>query len=1038
MGSKKPKQIKTDLPGSRFQEQVETQESGEMVTPTSEVGASGKDPKLVVEQMTKLANRTSIKPSSDTKLLEDTQVGGVPIGSGQAVTYNAAGAMGKSPVVDNSKIPYSGGGYRPDPRSGKGTSDNDFLINNAISEQPDPVFEGTEDLRHNQTEQGYNGTKQFKTARGKKNSGTTPQATLYDRSIDFMYVDQTIHTTGQVLDNIDAKAGYPTLLARSNSEPNVIINDDGKMTDESGYDFIQDPMEKSNYLLKSLKITVTNKRISNIEFNEDKLPAKAYSENENINQYNTNWQVDRNNVAKTVVRLQKDLGRETSEKWSPLGYVIQQPYEYNMLAHDIEATTGAIQSIAYRANVSALAYQSRNKLSKDGAKPQTPIIEMFLSGIGQLDKSIKSYTGKFEDVVFNTELMRKGSAAAIIKMFDSTGKYNTKANFFNLPRSLKYFIQTMANNMEPLHCKEEFLRALDTAHIYSTPDGNYNPMLPIVATDKISIVNPLSLNDFLRGWSRDNVTSVNPSGTAARYKYKYVDIRNNYVWALKHPVVEGICSWLLKNEGAFVKTYGGNDASFTVEIPCFFSMLAPSMWQCLLAAASQEILWARSVYFRDYLFAGDQTEYIWPDLKSIKEMDPLYSSNLEINGFKEPLVAKKMKPASFFRTFWGDNLQRLGVSGTAGANNNTIFMPWYMNENSVDNNYTLSKGFQSLGKQPHAMSYPEVRIGVCHDYIDRIKSVSERDLRLSLDRMCDIPIQMDGTTFGLGKKYTLNKTASNVNANVKVRAIRYDLNSDGRVVVGYNAGYVPNKAAVMCAAKELGYLYPSFRVAPILTKVSIVDGVYSYTTKGTYKLQDLVDGSMGYSLVVYKVTGDDSNNGSISRTAALQQDFSTIFADSTLGNDYYYSEDGAVDVNNNYFLPAISNLFNVAANAEGITMSKQAINEPFFAVGGSTKVADLPGSPKLISLAKYMWTMINRFFMPINVFENFNIVSKTDDVSAGVLIDPFESAYYFGLAGFFASDFNQDVLNRADKIDMLQLDYTEDDFIKASLIFRAD
>lgn len=1034
--------INTGLPGDRLDDQVQVQTGRNAVTSPNEQGGSGSHD-LAPSNAKVLKNKIKIHPTSDVQLSEDKQVGGVPITSGVVSAKSAAGASIPSPVLDESRKPYTEGNYRPETRAGKVTGQDDFIINNTINEQIIPGFEGSKDLREApKALQGYNGQKQFKTARGKKNAGSVPQSILYERSIDYSKHDATIHTTGQVLDNIDEKSNYPTMHYVEATDQQ-----------EGHYANIDTPMRKSNYLLKSFGFHIDNNgKISEIHFNEDCLPAHV--EPGNADQANMNWQVDANNVTKAILDLQVKLGRETTSEWSMLGYVMRQTYEYNMLAHDIEATLGAIMALAYRSGITSIAHRSNNLLAKDGAKSITPIAEMFLEGIGQLPESLRdgNFTHMNQDV-FAPETLRRGSAAAIIKMFDSTTKFSTKASFFNLPRSLKYFLQTADNNIDPLRCKKNFIMALDTVHTYSTPTGEYSPVLPIYATDKISIVNPLSLNYFLRGWNRDNVTSDNPAGTANLYSYQYNDLRNDYTWNLKHPLVDGVCEWLIEHEANLVKAYGKN---CDVEMPAFFSMLAPSMFQHILCAASYKILFRRNVIFRDWLFANDQLkEYMFKDLSSLHDLNPLYSSNMKITSYRDPIIVGKLKPASAIQIFWGESYSVAGSEDpVAGTKKVVLMLPWHYNEAGMKNEYDADYGYykDDYGTKCK-MSFPELRLGVNHDYIDYLFSMDERDVRLCLDRAIGIPLFMskvDPSTKEPFTKYYLNsdKTPEEITQHVKLRAIRYDRNSDGRIVAEYdNAAterYVPNKAGLMCLARELGFIYPSLRVSPILKdarEVSTGSGdnerfYIDWSNVGSYNVNAIIDGSQGYSVISYSAEGNNLDTTSISRTAALKQYFVTSFADRSAD---------VVAMNNHYsdvtgMLLSLSACFTPGNNVASTIISSQATLSPFYTLNGYNHTSDLTNTVSVISFSKYIWTLLNRFFMPNNPFENNHISkgSKEDFSAAGVLIDPLEPAFFFGVAGFLASDFGQDVLDRADRIDQLNIDYTEDEFIKSSLIFRAD
>ena len=1026
--------VDTNLPEARFSE------SKQVLNP-DELGGAGKNPTPSVtgstakEAAVSLKSKMRVAPDSSVEILEGKQVGGVPLEGGVA-TMSVAGFSGQSAADDTSKVPYSGGNYRPDTRYGKKRSEDLFMLDNAISEQIVPAVEESKDLREApEAKQGYNGRKQFKQTRAKKNFACLPQALLQESAAEIETHDFMLHTTGQVITGVDPQADYPTCDASGDAESFT-------------------PMHKSNYVLEGLKITSDGTRITGIKFLETEIPVSASPVDRD--QANLNWQVDGNNVAKAMVRMQNELGRETTDKWSPLAYVIGQPYQFNMLLHDIEATTGAIMATAYRAAVSSMAFQ-RNIVRKDGVQPQAAGVRMFLEHVtGTLDQSDHFNSTAFADVaVFNRGLYRSGSAAGLIAMFDSTGKYRTKADLLGLQRSLPLHLSQADNNINPLHAKPDYLKILDKAHLFSTIDGRYNPLLPIHSTKEITLINPMSLNVFLSDWKHPSTLVESDmtmyrdadTGTRAPYVYAYSDIRNRYTTRVQHPVVDGLVRWLLKHEAAFVRTFF-NGAAGAACFPATFDFMNPGLFEFMLCSASQDILWERNIIFRDVLFAGEQMTYIWDDLVGLKESDPLHSSQLTITKYDEPLKLGKMSKAMAIRTMWPEKYEMVFRAAENSSATISYMAPWHFSERAFSNNsalYTENEGFKRE-ETAFNMTMPSIRDGVRHEYVDLLYDVTERDVRLALDRMVTIPrftrfTQQGANVTGECNLLETVGTSEQINAGIKVAALRYDNNSDGRLIVQYtidtdDAADALNltEMAPLTVAKELGWIWDTpgaksrmatnvtlssngiMYTSPRYTRVigdndaTLFEANYTVPYRGATYLR----GASSNTVSSYRVAQDAAHDGSIDRSAALTQKRWTAFAD-----------------------VALTAVNNVHARAIGMALSAsyndgnaETVNAMYNidSVNAATGIR----ASNVQTFARSKWTMLQRYFRPINCFAN----AYASSVSTVDTVDPMEDAFYFGVCGTLASEYSQDVLERLDTFDQLNLDYTEDVFMKDSLLFR--
>lgn len=1034
--------VETNQPAGRFSTSKEVLTTSELGATSSSIPGSGKAATTanVADAAKKVKSKMKIAPDVSVQELEGKQVGGVPLSSG--LTLNSvAGFSGASTVDDSSKIPYTNGGYRPGTREGKKRSEILFEMDNTISEQVVPEVDDAKDLSEDPDSlQGYNGRKQFKSARSKKNfafrngSGTEvermPQQLLNEASVDFISSEKTIYSVGQMIDwktvegrdtvarNIDIQADYPTVRSvQAGTVENVDIE-----------------MHKGNYKPIALNLTIADGMITGVSITEEKYEVVA--DPLTRDEANMNWQIDANNIAKSQIKLQKELGRETTDKWSPLGYVINQPYQYNMLMHDIEASTGAICAMAYRAACSSLAFQ-RNILAKDGVNPQYNAVKMICEGyLGTLTRSNDNLPTNFDQAIWLQSQFKIGSVASLISMFDSTSKYHTKADLMGMQRSLTLHLAQAGNNIAPMHVKKEFIKAMDKAHLFSTPSGSYNPLLPIYVTSKMDLILPMSLNAFLVNWK--NPASLGQddyndplrdatTGTYANYAYAYNDVRNVYTTRVQHPFIEGLLLWMLKHEGAIVKTYGEG----TTTIPFEFNLTAPGLLPFMICAASQDIVYERNICFRDVLFAGEQSTYIWDDLVDLKTMSPLTATQFTMSGYNTPLKLGKMSPDSNIREFWGTHWDVANWENVTGTNNYKrvdYFAPWYFNEHAYGNtaggSYTANEGFRS---EPTAfcMTSPSIRDGVRHEYVDYIKSMNDRDIRLSLDRQLDLLHFNTATTDG--ELTTFTPLVGSVCSNyIKLSALRYEGNSDGRLIVSYDLTSGSNRdihyQGLYCIPKEIGYIEDRYAPSKLVSfavynsKDKTLDlssvRIGLEHTAGLTGGNVVYNGSKPYVITSYRVAADSYTQGALDRSAALTQCFYRYFASAE-----------AVDINAD-FIERIGIAPSISIADEYVTSIPGVYN--LDSVNTSTHAIDV----NLQSIASRVWTGIQRLFYPVNPFEN------GAQGTADYIVDPLETSFYFGVCGTLASDYTQDILARLDVRDQLGLDYTEDIFAKDSLIFR--
>lgn len=1030
--------VNTGMPAERFSDKAQVTalddvSGSKASTVTGEVVPSADA--IVASKAAAVKKKMAIKPSASIDVEQGKQVGGVSLGE-TAMVMSAAGDVaipnqfGSAIPGDQSRIPFSRGGERGATRQAKKISPDNFVLNNMACEQIRPDVKESLDLREAPDAlSGYNGRKQFDTARGKKNAGDAPSSLLFERSVDTKSHNFVVHTTGQVCDNIEETYnGYPDTTVAVDNNTITTTHD----------------LHKGNFVLKGFTFDIENGHIANPHFDTEEyiVPVRA---DERAAQYaNMNWQVDTNVNTKTMVKLQTELGRETTDKWSPLGYVIHDPYRFLQLFHDGEANTGAIMGAAYKAAAHSLAFML-NMCGKDGIKGVEYIKGCLNNDLYQFATSQLAEQGE----IFNQESYRQGSAAAMIDLFDSTSKYTTKADFFNQPRSWKMHLQKVDNYINPLHCKKTFFSTLNQAMMFSTEDGTYNPVLPIHYTDSVKLMMPYDLNVFLKGWVNPHVTTLDgttfpfhqDTGITTTCRYSYNDLRRiTYDWAYADPLVAGLMRWMLIHEASIARTFGNGHVS----IPCNFGMGGLNLFTLFLCSAAADILWMRNLIFRDYLFAGDQGVYIFEDLVGLNEANFTAASQYSYRSYNEPLGLGKLSDCQQIRLQWPELIQttsaehvRAGVA--VNIHKAAFILPFYFSEEQID--ATTPSGLDVL--RGGCFSYPSIRQGLNHEFVDIIQSMDERSLRLVYDRMVTVPVATswdDETNVCTGEL---------CGDRFHYSALRYDAVSDGRVVVtpidtgkaDYEACSL-REATMLATPRELGFLFPmpTYLAKPFVTGGTIKEPVRTNVTRNAYCL-----GGAPVCLRSYAARGQVSTGTSINRTSALTQDYVQVFAHPSASQSNIAMRTTAI-------LPSFAAFFNAATDGNGqITLSLdnavasvpclynlQSANLETNADGTGDRFLN---RNTMFSIARVLWALLQRVPTVINPFdsayEEQNLDGSTLPTDAITVFDPCEFAELFGLCGFLASDYNQDILDRLNKKDELGMYYYEDEFIKASPLFRA-
>lgn len=1039
------------------------------ITPPSDVNASGSG-NTTAQMMSNLAAKVVMKPAASNKTLETDTESVVGVSPSRMKAASGAGSALDTPVDDRSRLPNRTGGNLPSTRQGKLTASIDEKIDNAICEQVIPEYEGADTYDDSSKEkQGYNGNKYYAKPRSLKTLGSAPQALDYDRSIDMVTKDAIIHTTGQVLDSDKHHVTYPTYSATikgdllvSADDPSYAVDTDGESQTASKYHHkLKHPLKKSNYLLDGLELTFKGGRLIGIRFLETELPVTTPQKHKGL--VNLNWQLDENNVRKLHDELLAKKGDVTESSYSPMSNGIPEPLSWLLLGHDIEATTGPIMLLALRACIFSLAYQSHNKIAKQGNTSAKAMYQMFLEGLGKLSDDFDP--SAINQKVFSEKYFELGSAAALIQAFDSTKKYKRRSHIFNFPQSLRQHIISATQEINKFLIKPEFLGALDTAHLFSTEDGKYNPMLPLFATDKIKLVNPLSLNAFLQGWSRTSVDNSNLSGLSDFLSFRYGTDRDDVKRRITHPVVEGLLTWLIRNEESLSDVYNGkmkdsqgNFVEKVITIPAHFSLLGPSMFQFILASATADVVLSRGKVFKEYFKAFDGLNG-YSDLISTSESQVTKSSNFTFSDFKSPIIAGRMKDSSFVHFFWGDKFTPVKLTNTNKSKKFSILCPWhydasiFIKESFDPSDYAngLYKDWERICK----MLYPESRIGVNHQLLDRLLAIKPRDLRLMLDRSYGLPAPLRSEAGAPGSStHMVTNPTPNCRLLCKVTGLGYDDISSCRTIATYytdrdsdfTTTCLPTYYGILCLPKEVGFLYPDVPFDKIFehNQGGDLEVISSRTT-----LNSVINGACSKVIYAYSaaVVGNSIKDLNLSDGLAFSQTKAALFADRAL---HEYVDSTKTSVTRADFLhkigwvPSLSALFykggsrkptltNLAQDLVTINASRDIDSGELLQASASTDIVQFG------TLSRVMWGLFSRLVFPQDDFSAVPIPLDPD--ADGVpqnytYLDPFEFMFYFGLSGFLSTDYTPDVSERMTLIAQVDNYLTSDNFRDDSLAIK--
>lgn len=956
--------VKTNAPADRFQTegQVATVQDALDVKTAKPTGLAI-EKESIPSQVTHTKKVAELK--SDIKGLSGSG------GMSGALGLKRGSYSGKANIVgDMSGTTQLSKSDRSLTRSGKKLDSTLKHINYLYNEQVEVEYDESKPLAENPEDtQGFNGTYRNEHARTQKRSGFVPAELYYDRSVDEIHTDCIYPVMGQDI-NDPAATSIPSY-------------------DQATGEYVDTTFSRGNHAHTAMNVTFNkNGEITNFAFGDlDMTPDPQDYDVANISALN--GVIDANIAELDRQVMDDNAGDELSPKWSPLPRSTIRPTDILALIRDMEASTGAEVFMSYKKTALASSYQL-SKAAKDGQRLDAPINEMLL---GTMKDTITDTTvvGSVDyHNPFNSTEYAAGSAALMIAIFDSINKYNTKGDFLLQPRGFRMHLQTADNNMNSLWVPKKFVDVVNNNEVFSTIDKDYDPFLPVCITDKCSLAHPYSFNQFIE------------NNAPKSFNYMYKNNSNNaYVVRVFHPLVQGLYEFLKMYGSKIASLLGGKDEN-AISIPCMHSTVGFSLWSLMILAATPFIVKSRLTSMVDIFDYMDNFGYPFRQLVSMKDANPMAARNYTNNDYNEPITVGKMSTATAMRWIFPETYWIQSENGSKPQ----IVLPWYHNELQYD----MVNGKLVLSDTPGVMSMPSVRSGTRLGSLDTAYSMTERDLRLCLDRQ---------TVYPAYKK----------NANTSMKAYKYGLTGDGQVVINVNETDWTYEA-LMKTPREIGWVIP----APngMLTQLLLEFTSSSKYKTGRIKYTDSMSSlAPGFFRIRYwqgtaadttSILSPDSIN--VNRAMSLQQVFKTIINQRMVG--------AYRDYTGNDFIVSLAACFDATA-ANPAVVNNRALFKPFTVDGAKSTATD----DKVVTLQKYYWTRVQRLPFAINPFDCSPQVKDSGSDDA-VKTDPYDFLYIFGCAGFRGSDYNEDSYNRQKARLNFGMLFEEDPYFIDSLAYRGE
>jgi len=447
---------------------------------------------------------------------------------------------------------------------------------------------------------------------------------------------------------------------------------------------------------------------------------------------------------------------------------------------------------------------------------------------------------------------------------------------------------------------------------------------------------------------------------AGPYTYAYSDLRNKYYVDVKHPLVDGIIAYLENAIGAKFYTLLGSKKELFV--PLIFSTQYMTLAPLIICAATPWIERVRVNAMKDVIYYEDNVgQYPYSKLDSLKNVPFHNYVNFGFNGYDEPLECKVMNPVVAMQWVMPEFFWKVGAS--------KYVLPWYFNENELNSDGTINP-------DASAMSFPSIRSGVRLSALDTFYGMSEKDVRLALDRL---------------HKYLLNKATINT-----VKAYKYGRTTDGQIYVELGDSDVFTMKDVLACPRELGLCCDA---PDLLFKIGSGNVPQALTAEyaSSIRIKIWVNNNTLIAPSILAANGVNINRAANYTQKWLELKASVANSDTVLAGLVF------------------------GMNDEGAATLK-----PFADLGDADPYAD---GPDIITLQRSLWTRLQMLPFVISPFDGH----PTGDNG---IRDIYDIAYMFGLCGFRASDYRESLYNREKEVINQGLLFVTDPWVDASPIVK--
>lgn len=498
-----------------------------------------------------------------------------------------------------------------------------------------------------------------------------------------------------------------------------------------------------------------------------------------------------------------------------------------------------------------------------------------------------------------------------------------------------------------------------------------------------------STSDWGSTWTTKATDLVYNNYLAAWYHNR----QNWYFIQLRDPYTDGIKSWLRMNYGLMTKVL----SSGSYECPVVYSTKYFSAYSYIVMMALKYMQEQRAKGMLDVLNYANNFGYPFSDTEGLDGYSALGGKQYGQGDIFNQLEVRQMTPDAAIRWLYPEVFTNFKEATGAASGTYRVLHPWYMNEE----NFTFSDSAMALSYDRAAMSYPVTRAGVRWAYSDDLYGFEERDLRLLLDQMV-IPPAFAGAD----------------SASVVGQVYKYSQSNDGLIVI---PGAI-TMADALRTPRELGYVFPAAAgfVAPKANNDN--NTISSNTTLTVATINPELAALSGHPAfrVVCWVNKDATVASNI-----LDGGSSVIRRAASFAQKYYIFACDDANAGSDIGLPlSTASLLSSGAAVNGIS-SFIPFTNGIFTAGKQTQSSDSANS--LFTYASVLFARMQKLPAAFNPF---------DFAGDGIECDPFSFNYIFGLVGFRASDYKEDLYNRLTRRMAEGWKYVSDPFIEGSLLTR--